>query len=265
MISKRIGYSLLLLSFWIISIQLSAKVAIYGDTRTQDEIHQQVVNKIAGHKPVIAFHTGDLVNSGKSQAEYDKFHAISKPLTDVALLHPAKGNHEKFPILFLQNFPILEMKTYYTVIHDSLVFIVLDTTIRINVGSEQFNWLQDKLIEHDGQTILIILHHPVFSSGRHGDELGLGLYLPRVLSKYSVKAVFAGHDHGYERSYFEGIYYITTAGGGAPLYDNSSMNRHSQLWLKSYNYVIAEKAADKLLFKVYDLSDKQIDTFSVDL
>ncbi len=254
----------LALSLWFCLGVLQARIAIYGDTRTQDDIHRRVVQKIAEHKPEIAIHTGDLVNSGRTQSEYDKFHAISKPLTDVSTLYPAKGNHEKDPLLFLENFPILDGKTYYTLERDSLRFVILDTTIRINVGSVQYQWLKDRLLEYDGSPIIVIMHHPAFSSGRHGDELGLSLYLPELLSQYSVKAVFAGHDHGYERSYFNGIYYITTAGGGAPLYDTNSLNRHSQLRLKSYNYVIADWEDEKLVFRVYDLEDKQIDSFSID-
>ncbi len=243
--------------------QIEARIAIYGDTRTQDDIHQAVINKIAAHKPNIAFHTGDLVNSGTNQAEYDKFHHISKPLTEVAILVPAKGNHEKRLDIFLSNFPQMMGRSFFTVEYDTLVFIVLDTTQRISIGSEQYQWLTDQLEEYTGRTIFIIQHHPIFSSGRHGDELGLNLYMPQLLTRYGVKAVFAGHDHCYERSYYNGVYYITTGGGGAPLYDQSSANRHSQLFIKTHHYIIADRDADAIFFQVYDLEDKLIDSFKI--
>lgn len=253
--------NILILLFVLCIGSLFAKIAIYGDTRTQDDIHAKVVLRIASHKPSLAFHTGDLVNSGTTQAEYDKFHAISKPLTDICVLYPAKGNHEKNRMLFLENFPILNDRTYYKLVADSLVFLILDTTMRVSVGSEQYLWLEEQLQQNLDMPVFIILHHPIFSSGRHGDELGLGLFMPQLLSKYNVKAVFAGHDHGYERSFYKGIFYITTAGGGAPLYQQDSVNKHSQVYKSTYNYVICTVADNKVIFKVYDLQDEIVDSF----
>ena len=38
-----------------------------------------------------------------------------------------------------------------------------------------------------------------------------------LFEKYNVQAVFAGHDHNYQRHVKNGIQYIVTGGGGAPL------------------------------------------------
>jgi hypothetical protein len=42
--------------------------------------------------------------------------------------------------------------------------------------------------------------------------------LIRMFATYKVDYVFAGHIHGYARSVRDGVTYIVTAGGGAPLY-----------------------------------------------
>ena len=42
---------------------------------------------------------------------------------------------------------------------------------------------------------------------------------PRSESKHRVNVVFAGHDHHYHRAVINGTHHITTAGGGAGLYD----------------------------------------------
>lgn len=253
--------SLLTSLMLLCSVGLFAQIAIYGDTRTQDDIHQKVVNKIVSHNPQIVFHTGDLVNTGSTQAEFDKFYSISKELIENSIYHPAKGNHEKNKELFMRNFPSLKDDTYYRVDFDSLVFIILDSPQKISIGSQQYQWLSNELLQNQDKSIFLIIHHPVFSSGRHGDELGLNLYLPQLLSKHGVKAVFSGHDHGYERSFYDGVFYITTAGGGAPLYDQSSVNKHSQIFRKTYNYVIGLKESGELVFRVYDLEDKVVDSF----
>ncbi|MDZ4122163.1 MAG: metallophosphoesterase, partial [Candidatus Cloacimonadaceae bacterium] len=108
-------YIIIVSILFLLSSSLCARIAIYGDTRTQDDVHARVTAKIASQTPIIAFHTGDLVNTGLNQAEYDKFHSITSPITSIAMFYPAKGNHEKNASLFLENFPELGAKTYYEV------------------------------------------------------------------------------------------------------------------------------------------------------
>jgi len=38
-----------------------------------------------------------------------------------------------------------------------------------------------------------------------------------LFEKYKVAAVFAGHDHNYQHHLKNGVHYIVTGGGGAPL------------------------------------------------
>jgi hypothetical protein len=40
-----------------------------------------------------------------------------------------------------------------------------------------------------------------------------------MFEKYHVTAAFFGHDHTYQHYLKNGIHYIITGGGGAPLYD----------------------------------------------
>ena len=172
---------LIIFLFTFLGASLEARFAIYGDTRSSPEIHQQVVQQIVLHKPEATFHTGDLNSSGKTQKEYDNFLQIISPLCQISRFFPARGNHEKDLSLFLQNFPFLNGSSYYTVYQDSIRFIILDSVLDLSPGSEQFNWLQKQLKEDIPS--LLILHHPVFSSGEHNDELGLQLFLPELLQK----------------------------------------------------------------------------------
>jgi len=240
---------------------LEARFAIYGDTRSNPEIHQQVVQQIVIHKPEATFHTGDLNSSGKTQKEYDNFLQIISPLCQFSRFFPARGNHEKDLALFLQNFPYLNGSSYYTVYQDSIRFIILDSVLDLSPGSAQFNWLQKQLKENIPS--LLILHHPVFSSGEHSEELGLQLFLPELLQKSSVKAVFSAHDHNYERSEFKGITYIVTGGGGAPLRENKHENPYSLVLIKTHHYLIGEREGKSIIFKVYNLDNKILDSFTI--
>jgi len=255
---------ILIWSFLLFGVSIYAQIAIYGDTRTQHDIHRQVVAQLTQHSFHTLFHSGDLVQQGLRQSEYDNFLEIIDPLTQNAAFYPARGNHEKNKDLFLDNFLYLS-DTYYAVSIDSIRWIILDSTRRLSPGSAQYTWLQQQLTDSD-LPIIIIVHHPVFSSGKHGDELGLGLFLPALFGQYPVKAVFSGHDHCYERSFHKGIHYITTGGGGAPLYDHSSRNDHSQVFHKAYHYCILDPVdRNQIRVKVYGLHDRIIDEFTISL
>jgi 3',5'-cyclic AMP phosphodiesterase CpdA len=257
---KSIRFALLtLLCLWVGSVY--AQIAIYGDTRSNETTHRQVVQAIAAHKPKIAFHTGDLNTKGIAQSEYDIFFQISQPLTDLCPIYPAKGNHERSEPLFLSNFPALNGKTYYTVMHEGLRFIVLDSTRELAPNSEQYKWLSSVLA--DSMASIVMLHHPIFSSGAHGDELGLSLYLPGLLSGSGVKAVFSGHDHNYERSEYNGISYIVSGGGGAPMRESKTANPHSLIFLLENHYIIASKLNDTMDFTVYSINGDILDSFII--
>ncbi|MDP2400532.1 MAG: metallophosphoesterase, partial [Actinomycetota bacterium] len=131
--------------------------------------------------------------------------------------------------------------------------------------SEQYKWLERELAANTQIPAITIIHHPVFSSGAHGDELGLALFLPALFERHNVRAVFSGHDHNYERSEFGGIAYITTGGGGAPLRDAKHANPHSIIFQKEHHYCIGERIEDMLFFEVYDLSGDVLDDFLIHL
>ncbi len=255
-----------ILTYLILSccLRICAQIAVYGDTRTQHDIHREIVAQMANHSFHTVFHTGDLVQQGLRQSEYDNFFQIIDPLIQTATLYPARGNHEKNKDLFLANFPYLADR-YYSVVADSILWIVLDSNERLSPGSGQYQWLLQQL-EDTRLPIFIMLHHPIFSSGKHGNAPGLGLFLPSLFERYHVKAVFAGHDHCYERSLFKGIHYITTGGGGAPLYDKSSRNDHSQIFIKEHHFCILNRIDPKqILVNVHDRRNRILDSFTISL
>jgi hypothetical protein len=47
---------------------------------------------------------------------------------------------------------------------------------------------------------------------------GRGTEMHKLLKKYGVKTVFLGHIHLYDEMSYDGIEYIISGGGGAPLY-----------------------------------------------
>lgn len=68
---------------------LSAPIVIYGDSRTEHQVHQKIVDEIIKIKPATIFHTGDLVENGLIPAQWATFNEIISDLIKIADFYPA--------------------------------------------------------------------------------------------------------------------------------------------------------------------------------
>lgn len=103
----------------------------------------------------------------------------------------------------------------------------LNSNIDIGPGSEQLRWLEAKLGRDTARCSLAYWHHPLFSSGPHGDNREL-YAVWRLLYDAGVDVVLNGHDHAYERyapqdpdghpDPLRGIRQFVVGTGGADLY-----------------------------------------------
>src|SRR5581483_5476334 len=84
-------------------------------------------------------------------------------------------------------------------------------------------WLEEDLNQHQKADYRFVMaHHPPFTAvgSRQGGSPHMTALTP-MFEKYHVSAAFFGHDHNYQHYVKNGIHYVTTGGGGAPLYDVS--------------------------------------------
>lgn len=246
---------------------LSSPIIIYGDTRTDHQTHKKIVDEIIKIKPALVFHTGDLVANGLVPDQWDTFNKIVSDLLEITEFYPALGNHEKNSPLYFDNFTLPNNERWYSVERGNLHFIVLDSNSDCNIDSEQYLWLEDDLqnITENMIFVIAIFHHPPFSTGRHPeDQKGLRQSIVPLFEQYDVDIVFTGHDHDYERSLYNNIYYIVTGGGGAPLYDQTRTSPYSQIFIKAYHFCKLSVIDNQVIIEVYDIDSKLIDQFVID-
>ena len=238
-------------------------IVVYGDSRSGKTVQQKIINDIIGFHPTAVFHTGDLVGNGLDPAEWTSFNAIISGLLRTAEFYPALGNHELNSPLFFKNFRLPNNGRWYSVDKSGIHFIVLDTNSDINIGSEQYRWLEKNLkdVNKSLKFIVAVFHHPLFSTGRHGSNKVLRNLLVPLFEKYGVNIVFSGHDHDYERSLYHNIYYIVTGGGGAPLGDRRRSSPYSQVFKKTYHFCCLSVKGGRLVVEVYDIDLGLIDRF----
>jgi len=102
----------------------------------------------------------------------------------------------------------------------------LNSNVSMGAGSSQLQWLRQELSANPSPCTLAYWHHPLFTSGRNGDNPATRS-LWRVLYDFDADVVISAHDHLYERFLAQnpdgrpdphrGIRQFIVGTGGSPL------------------------------------------------
>jgi predicted phosphodiesterase len=239
------------------------KFVVYGDSRGYPKRHGAIASLIAKEEPDFVIHTGDLVSDGSKYDRWGKeFFEPAAEMLRNAPFYPCRGNHEtKTGRLFSIFFLLPEDKPWYCFTYGNATFIFLDYWGWDT--PEQERWLERKLKEAHTKWKFVVMHSPLFSSGGHKADLKLRNRLHPMFSKYEVQMVFAGHNHFYQRTAaIDGVIYITTGGGGAPLY-TPKREEFVQVSSRSYHYCVVEVKEDLLTLTAKDIRGEVIDRFII--
>jgi Calcineurin-like phosphoesterase len=105
-------------------------------------------------------------------------------------------------------------------------------------GSKQDRWLREDLAAHPALCTVAMWHHPLYSSGEHGDDTSMR-HLWKTLYDAGADVVLGGHDHTYERFAPQnadgekdperGIREFVVGTGGRSLYEFESIDRDSEV------------------------------------
>ena len=226
-------------------VQTPIRFIVYGDNRTDSVDHQTVVDAIRKEQGVaFLVHTGDMAQNYPTGflggQEWDQFFQVEHDLLRTSPLFPTVGNHETLDALvhfgeFFSppRFDAAAAVRYYSADWGQIHLAVMDTFDSTapaydgntdTISEAQLEWLKADLDDARarGQLLFAVLHHghashATGSSAHGGSVLVRTKVIPELVSR-GVVAVFAGHDHMYERGCSAGIDYFVAGGGGAPLY-----------------------------------------------
>jgi hypothetical protein len=200
----------------------SLRFAVIGDTGTGDSEQYEVAKQMVGYYAKFPFELvlmlGDNMYGGESPSDFvKKFERPYKPLLDAGVkFYASLGNHDDRAQRFYKPFN-MNGATYYTfkAPHGDIRFFALESDY---MDRRQLAWVERELQASGERWKIAFFHHPLYSSGvRHGSDISLRQALEPLFLKYGVDAVFAGHEHFYERIRPQkGITYFTN-GGGAKL------------------------------------------------
>ena len=170
------------------------------------------------------------------------------------------GNHDNTNERFYKPFN-MNGESYYTYKKGNVRFFVLNSNY---MDPKQSAWLETQLRDAGkGDWKICYFHHPLYSSAKfHGPAVELRQVLEPLFIKYGVDAVFAGHDHVYERVHPQhGIYYFTEGASGELRAGNLA---HAAITDKGFDtdrsFMLIEIAGDEMYFQTISRTGVTVDS-----
>jgi tartrate-resistant acid phosphatase type 5 len=216
--------------------------AVIGDYGLAGSAEADVAALVKGWNPELILTTGDNnypngeastidQNIGQYYSEYlYPYAGVYGPGGTSNRFFPSLGNHDWITsgaTPYLSYFTLPGNERYYSFSMGPVDFFIIDSDPNEPDGtsatSTQAAWLQASLAASRAAWQLVFMHHAPYSSGPHGS---VGPQWP--YQAWGADAVFAGHDHDYERLSIDGIPYFVDGSGGSSLYSYGTLLPQSQ-------------------------------------
>ena len=252
---------------------ISLKFAVIGDSgqwsRVQRETASQLVMQRATFPFKFVLMLGDNnYGDGSPESYRVRFEEPFKPLLDADVtFYAARGNHDVGP---QWNYPLFNMggQRYYTFVRetgipplagDRVQFVAVDS---VNLDDGQLSWLDRQLSESKAEWKIVFFHHPIYSSGRYAASSAARRFtLERVLIEHAVDAVFAGHEHVYERMapQMGVMHFVAGASGSVRVGDLQPSSYQAKGYDRDLTFMLIEIAGDAMYFRAVTRTGEIID------
>ncbi|EQC47099.1 metallophosphoesterase [Bacteriovorax sp. Seq25_V] len=249
-----------------------SKVCIIGDTGTGSSDQHLVAKEMSKENCKNIIHTGDLIYpDGLKSTDDPKFKLnfldpFAESMT-TSRFFLTLGNHDyrRDPKPYLDlaktNESIVFPNYYYLARFQDACLLFIDTNL--NYRGSQEKWLRNKVNELiNCSSSFIIGHHPLVSSGDHGNATGL---IKSFLEKYvkdHTPLYISGHDHQLSYEKIDEHTFQLISGAGAKLRPVKKLP--TTLFVKSdLGYVVLEKVNGKIniIFKVINFNKESEEAF----
>jgi len=180
---------------------------------------------------------------------------------------PSLGNHDWMTAgarPYLDYFTLPGNERYYEFVRGNVHFFAIDSDPHepdgIEADSVQAKWLQGRVRASRTPFQVVYMHHPPYSSSRHGPTAELQW----PYRAWGIDLVLAGHDHTYERLEVGGLTYVVNGLGGNSAYDFDSPIPGSLVrFNQAHGALLVEATASEIRGRFATTDGKDVDTFVV--
>ncbi len=243
---------------------------VYGDNRTNPETHRKIVEQIMKRNVDFVVHTGDLVTYGNDYDQWGpQFFEPLKGLSESVPVYIAKGNHEGDNGNFERLLIPPEEENNFAFDYGPLHYFCADNVAENLDSKKLLEQLASDARKSKAQWKFISYHIPSLNLGGHWSNWGW----PEVFSIFAEAGadfVITGHSHQYERfrpvappdSNGNFVTYITSGGGGGPLYDVTPTAYHAEA-KKLHHFCLFHIKDGKITFDAIDVNGQVFDHFEI--
>ena len=251
----------------------------YGDTRSNSDGHDSVVERVmmdvdadAFHRQTMVLHSADWGESGDNESDWSDqyFNRTYSNALDFMSRMPvmgSRGNHEGSGVLLRKYWPYDYREgsgCYYSFDYGPVHVTVIDQYVDFTPGSAQHGWLTNDLATTKKFWKLAVLHEPAWTAGGgHVNDVYTQQYLCPLFEQYGVAIVQAGHNHYYARCFVNGVQHITAGGGGAPLYEPDPGAENVVMTDKSLHFIKYEISGGRMTVTAIRRDGSIIESFEV--
>lgn len=252
------------------------RVAFAGDSRGDYATWSTLVAAMQSHAPDLVVFSGDMVELGANQSEWEEWFAASGDLLATTPFFASHGNHEFLAQHYFAQFGFPGSEEWYAVEWGDLLLLSLNDTVRTeeDLASVQRSFIEQELAATSRPWRIATHHQPAYSScTAHDSNLDVRDAWSPAWEEGGVQMVIAGHNHIYERSVpvkageevpaGDGTVYIVSGGAGAPLYENTDDAWWNEVANPIEHYIIGDFGPKQADFVVRDLDGNVIDQFSI--
>lgn len=244
----------------------------YGDTRTDSASHQSVINRMAlvSPSPWFVLQVGDLT-ADATTPEYQTFFNIVRGVVARDPMYPAIGNHDVADTVVNWHtfFALPNNEHWYSFRYGNSAFHCLDNYSTYSTGSVQYNWFLSELLADSADPsirhIFVWFHEPPYTTNTgHSSNTTIRQYISPLLERFHVQLAFQGHNHCYEHSLVNGVHYIITGGGGAPLYTGWGQAQSWTVYREAtYEFVLVDVRGDTIFSRGIRPDGTGLDTLQI--
>jgi hypothetical protein len=130
----------------------------------------------------------------------------------------------------------------------------------------QKKWVEHKLQLHkEAGFVFVFFHQPLYSIKRTRveDTRLRKKFWGDIFERHGVQVILNGHDHHYHHAYHGGTHYVTTAGGGAGLYEPDTPQPETVMFRKIEHFVTVDVGLDSAKLTAIDINGQIIEEIVV--
>ncbi len=258
------------------------RFAVVGDYGLAGQAAQDVADLVRSWNPDFIITTGDN-NYPAGEAHtidrnigqyYARFIAPYKgaygPGAAVNRFFPALGNHDLATAgarPYLEYFTLPGNGRYYDFTWGPVHLFALNSDPRepdgVSASSIQAQWLRSRLEASQARLKVVYLHHPPYSSGRHGSSA----WMQWPYGAWGAQVVLAGHDHTYERIVRDGVVYFVNGLGGVSAYPFRAVPVEGSAvrFNADFGAMLVTVTADQATFEFMTRRGELVDRYSIAL